>query len=937
MVPPASATSVTNRTGADPAVGAPAPARKDIPTGDPTTSALCVEALRRRTGSPALVSADRTIDYGELASRVVARRRQLGTTPTLVTLHGSNTLDFVVTYLAALDAGHPVVIAPTGASAEDLTDRFDVDVVVAAGSDGVEMARRRPPPRRSRRWHPDLAALMTTSGSTGSSKLVRLSASAVRANAVSIARSLDLSADDRAITSLPLHYCYGLSVVTSHLAVGASVVLTDASVADPCFWRDVADHGVTVLAGVPFTFEMIERVGVDVLDGTDLRLLTQAGGAMAPGDVERWRRLADERGGEFVVMYGQTEATARMAATSVATGPGGAPGRRPAVGSVGRAIPGGSIRIDPLPGVEAADGRGEIVYRGPNVMMGYAHGADDLRRGHDVDELRTGDLGRVDEHGDLVIVGRLRRFVKLHGKRVDLDDVRRRLVEVIEPGDGVELLVEGDDRGLVVALRDPAAAEPEAAERGSGEVERDAGARLDPALRGVACDLVDVPHGRVLAIAVDRWPRTTSGKVASGELIATARRLTAAGQTEPDGGAGGDHDVAGVFEAVLGTTPADTDSFASLGGDSLSYVEVSLRLESVLGSLPAGWHLATVAELDAMAAASDTTTATAATTWWRRRSVALDTSVVVRAIGIALIVCTHMGIHRVAGGAHALLAVVGFNVARFQLGASSRADGRGPSRHLLASAARVAVPTSVWIALNAVLVGGYSLGAVLLVNNYTGSPRRADGRWEYWYFEAFVQIVVVLAIVMSIPCVRRAERASPFTFALCLLALTWLLRFEIVNLGGAYNEIFRPHTVACFVALGWCVARATTTVRRVVVTVLAAITTFGYFESVGRVDQFDRELRIFVLVMALTWLPTVRLPRPVALVVAAVAAASMWIFLVHWQVWPLFTPWLDDRAAYLATFVVGVAVAGIVERITARVRARRSTPRLRVPMTPGAA
>jgi hypothetical protein len=221
------------------------------------------------------------------------------------------------------------------------------------------------------------------------------------------------------------------------------------------------------------------------------------------------------------------------------------------------------------------------------------------------------------------------------------------------------------------------------------------------------------------------------------------------------------------------------------------------------------------------------------------------------------------------------------------------------------------------------LVGGYSIGAMLLVNNYTGSSNRTDGRWEYWYFETFVQIMAVLAIVLSVRSVRRAEQARPFAFAIGVLGLTWLFRFEIVNLGGAYNEIFRPHTVACFVALGWCAQRAATNAQRLLVTVLAVVTTLGYFETVGRVDQLDREIRILVAVLALVWIRSVRIPTPVAAIVGKVAAASMWIFLVHWQVWPLFTPWLNDRVAYVITIGVGVGVWCVVGKASDAIVERR--------------
>lgn len=837
---------------------------------------LSIAGLRTYGGRTACIVGDRVVTHAELADLVAERRRELGATRHLVVLHGTNSLEFVVTYLAALDGHHPVVVAADHRSALTLGERMGATLGVDASSAGSARidqmdTGRTPTPHR------DLAVLMSTSGSTGSPKLVRLSLDAITSNALAIAQALGIRADDRAITSLPLHYCYGLSVVTSHLAVGASVVLTDTSVVDPCFWKAVEDHDVTTLSGVPHTFEMIERLKDDVLAAPSLRRVTQAGGRMGPDAVERFARRGHRHGWEFFVMYGQTEATARMSIL---------PSNRAlsAPTSVGMPIPGGNIRLDPVP--EADSGVAEVVYTGPNVMMGYATSADDLSRGYDIDELRTGDLGRFDGAGNLEIVGRLNRFVKLHGKRIDLDHLTDEIT-----GNGIDptsVHVTGDDEGIVIGILDRDARE----------------ASLDEEMRVAVAERGDVPRGRVLAIRVPELPRTSSGKADGAVLIESARQLAAA---TTDQRTEADATVADAFRQVFGFRPGPDATFAGLGGDSFSYIEMSIRLEPLLGSLPSDWHLRPVADLEAVRTLRPTSTR------WRRWTRNVETSFMIRAVGILLIVGTHMGIFRLAGGAHALLAVVGYNVARFQL---SAADVPGRSRRSFLTVARIALPTSIWIGLNMLLVGGYSLGAVLLVNSYTGSAHRSDGRWEYWYFEAFVQIMIVIALVFSVSSVRRAERARPFMFALGVLGLTWLFRFEIVNIGGAYNEIFRPHTVASFVAIGWCAQRASNTTQRIIVTVLAAITTLGYFETVGRSDQLDRELRILAAVLALVWIGSVRLPTPVAVVITRLAAASMWIFLVHWQVWPMFTPWLDDRTAFVATIAVGVGVWWTVEAVS---------------------
>ena len=312
-----------------------------------------------------LISGDRAVETAELSSLVEERLATLGSQRRLLLLQGANELEFVVTYLAARAGRHPVILTGPEASGP-LIDRYRPDVVVSTAPGEVAIEQRRRAPIHE--LHPDLALLMSTSGSTGAPKLVRLSHGNLDANAKSIASFQRLTPADRGITSLPLHYCYGLSVLNAHLAAGASVVLTDLSVVDPCFWMAMAMHGVSNLAGVPHTFELIEQVGVDRLGLDSLRLVTQAGGRMRPESVRKMAALGQQWGWDLLVMYGQTEATARMAYL-----PPELALEHP--DRVGVAIPGGRFELGPIPG---RDDAGELIYHGPNVMLGYATEPDDL-------------------------------------------------------------------------------------------------------------------------------------------------------------------------------------------------------------------------------------------------------------------------------------------------------------------------------------------------------------------------------------------------------------------------------------------------------------------------------------------------------------------------------------------------------------------------------
>lgn len=256
---------------------------------------------------------------------------------------------------------------------------------------------------------PDLALLLTTSGSTGSPKLVRQSYKNIKANTASIVEYLKLDPSERPITTLPMNYTYGLSIINSHLAVGATILLTEKSIMQREFWNFFSEQGATSFGGVPYTYEMLEKLMFFRRKLPSLRTMTQAGGKILPALHQKFAEYAKREGKNFVVMYGQCEATARMSYL---------PPERALdkVGSMGIAIPGGRFEI--------VDG--ELVYYGANVTLGYAECAEDLAKGDERHgRLETGDMARVDEEGFYYIVGRKKRFLKIFGNRVNLDETER--------------------------------------------------------------------------------------------------------------------------------------------------------------------------------------------------------------------------------------------------------------------------------------------------------------------------------------------------------------------------------------------------------------------------------------------------------------------------------------------------------------------------------
>ena len=288
----------------------------------------------------------------------------------------------------------------------------------------------------------ELGLLLTTSGSTGSPKFVRQSYTNILDNAKSIVKYLELDETERPITTLPMNYTYGLSIINSHFLVGATVLVTDKGLMQKEFWSFFKTAKATSFGGVPYTYEMLDKLRFYQKDYPSLRTMTQAGGKLLPELHEKFAKYAVEQGKKFVVMYGQCEATARM---------GYLPYDKALEkkGSMGIVIPGGKFHLIDENGDKIMEPHttGELVYEGKNVTLGYAECGEDLILGderHGV--LKTGDMAQFDEEGYYFIVGRKKRFLKIYGNRVNLDEVDR----MIKGEFGIEVASSGVDDHMYI-------------------------------------------------------------------------------------------------------------------------------------------------------------------------------------------------------------------------------------------------------------------------------------------------------------------------------------------------------------------------------------------------------------------------------------------------------------------------------------------------------
>jgi acyl-coenzyme A synthetase/AMP-(fatty) acid ligase len=268
--------------------------------------------------------------------------------------------------------------------------------------------------------------------------------------------------------------------------------MTDAPLVSRDFWSFLHAARGTSLAGVPTSYEMLERLNIQEMHLPSLHTLTQAGGALAADKVQYFDQLARTKGWRFFVMYGQTEATARMAYL-----PPELAGDHP--DAIGQPIPGGHFHLVDPEGhiIENTNVIGELIYQGPNVMLGYVQNRHDLSHLDPPSQLHTGDLACRNSAGLYLIKGRLNRFIKMHGHRLSLDDL-----EALLRKKGIEALCAGGDHQLIIAHQ-PSQSPSEIAQH----------------LHNLARLL---PRDYRL-VSMDTWPRTPSGKIAYDQIKALAQ------------------------------------------------------------------------------------------------------------------------------------------------------------------------------------------------------------------------------------------------------------------------------------------------------------------------------------------------------------------------------------------------------------------------------
>ena len=802
-----------------------------------------IDNLEERGVSTALICEDRTrLSYSALAEQADAFGQLMtlrtGQERGLLLIEMCNTKEAVIAYIGAVRARWPVILVAEGAmvSAPDLLAKFKPDLVYHRSGDDWRLEAGTQTGLRD--MHPELAVMLSTSGSTGSTKLVRLSRSNIHENARSIVEYLEIGTTRVAITNLPCHYSYGLSVINSFLLAGGAVVLTEASVMDGGFHALLNREGVTDLAGVPYTYDLLERLGFRTNPPATLRVMTQAGGRLPPDMVRLYADFARDHVIRFFVMYGQTEATARMAYL-----PPNQSFENPAC--IGIPIPRGSFSLRAEDGAEItkADQSGELIYRGPNIMMGYAQEAADLSIGPALDELATGDIATRQVNGLYRIVGRTSRFSKIAGLRIGFDDVEAMLRTA-----GLPAHVTGNDNILIIALR---SGEPEA-----------------------ACQYVSKACGLPL-VSIFAWhpqdmAMLSSGKPNYQEIRRTGLALAAAAQST--WAAKSKRSIAHLYAKELNqSNPNRESSFIALGGDSLAYVAVSVKLEDILGALPSGWEAMPIKDLQAMADAEPMGRQTPA-------RLTIGTDVLLRLLAISLIFIGHGAptqTEGLRGGSSILFCLAGYSMALIQL--PQLLEGRVVP---IVKGIMLRLVLPYFILMTVLLVASdahKSVSWYLLISVFEMTAEQRGPLFSFWFIETLIHSIVLTCALFLIPSFRSVMRDSPFQTMLVLIILATGFRWAGANFwpnGNAINLTLDGWLYAFLI--GWAVHFARTGWQKVVILLLAASLAFDQFGFwTGRAYWLTFAVALLLVVPSLT------INRKLGHLLVYAAGATYFMYLSH--------------------------------------------------------
>lgn len=781
----------------------------------------------------ALIIGDVEVSYTDLAQQAddfcqaIQRKTPEQVDRPLILLETANELEPIIAYLGALRANWPVILVDDGATerSDQIRATYAPNIIFHRGAKGwqVDIVSTEPIP-----MDPDLSVLLSTSGTTGAAKLVRLSAQNLEANALSIASYLGVQADDRAITTLPFHYSYGMSVLHIHLLAGAALILTQSSLVEASFWAQANAAKATSLSLVPTQFEILETIGFSKKKLSSLRYITQAGGKLDPLLAHKFATDAQENNWQLFIMYGQTEAGPRMSYV---------PPQDVLNWShtIGQPISGGTFQLIDTDGKEitAANQDGELIYEGPNVMQGYALSRADLATPPKPKILHTGDIARRLDNGFYQITGRASRFIKLFGLRIGLDEIETNL-----RGDGHKVYASGSDAVLVIFTQQ------------AGDI---------PALHQQVCARYKLPDSAVRIAPLSDVPLLSSGKV-------DYRTLAKMGEDVAAMQVSSSTDLKSVLQAGLHNTQFDLDrTFLEHGGDSLSYLEVQMYLSDNFETIPENWEALPLKDLIALDSQFKSPPS---------GRVVISADLIARMLALTAVISLHSTDWRTGGGAYLLLILAGYSLARFQ--AETLMSG-----HIFKMMRTMLLPIVIcyYILITALhfLWEPIEISWFLLSGNFL-EHIKVHGMTPYWFVCTYVQVLILISLPFALPPIRDKIRKAPFVTSIialvCLIGIVEILAIDQVHFSIRHRH---PLVALELLLVGWGIYFANDLRDKFIMAAMIVL-----LFVLQWLDLRPGVIIMLLLGVAITLFSLqVSIPKPLAKGLMRVGSLTMFIYLVH--------------------------------------------------------
>ncbi len=776
----------------------------------------------------ALVEGDRRLSYQDLHDQVAAFAERLGNTKSLILVAGANTIDSIIGLYGAFYGDHACIYCD--GDNQDLIDsliaKFNPNWIYQSGEQGWHLSRLNEQPLQ---LHPELTLILSTSGSTGSTKSARLSADNIQSNTDAVCDYLPINEQQRAALLLPIHYIYGLTILHTHLARGACVYPSVVSVMDEGFVDYLKDNRITTFPCVPYTFEMLERIDFRAQSLPDLDYLTQSGAKFHAALLAKYADWAESHNKQLFVMYGATEAAGRLAYMPPQH-------LKHNLDSVGVVINNSEFILKDDSGqiIEQPDTEGQLYFRGPGVMMGYAQSTDDLALGRTLDELETGDIAKFNEQGIYTLLGRTKRIAKLFGKRFSLDDI-----EAFLSNQHISATCVSDDQYLYVCSESKQAA----------------------SLVQTISDKFELPANFIQLVHFEQLPLLTSGKVNYKAMLETA---AAAPKDDLQLEGSVPDKIRQIYKKALAVEEVGDLSFAELGGNSLVYVSVSMELEKVLGTIPHEWPQLSVEKLATHAKAGAKPSIFAS----------VEAGIMLRLYASLAVVFNHAGVTFFKGGAALLMVIAGFNYLRFQFDEQKRSN---PARIFPSLIKNIVVPyMAVLVGFNFLKGLETDIFDVLMIG--ANIPGRGSEPFGIWYIQELIISLVIVTLPLFVPQFKRWISQNPLGYTFILIGFSIVIRVIDGSLGiGRHYDLNGEQISWVFwmFALGMLVFLNPPRLKIVTIALAIILPVWFYW------GDSSRYLNVAIGTLILLTIPHVKVPRFTVPAITALASASLFIYILH--------------------------------------------------------